>query len=65
MGVVGDDLAAAQLHRRRHVAVLDGEGRVDDTELTDRLGAGDSLVGALDGLLEGLSHGGQLGRLGG
>ena len=65
VGVVGDDLAAAQLHRRRHVTVLDGEGRVDDAELPDRLGAGDGLVGALDGFFERLANSGQLGRLGG
>ena len=65
VGVVGQDLAAAQLHRRRHVAVCDREGGVDDAELTDRLGAGDGLVGAFDGLFEGLAHGGQLRGLGG
>src|SRR5699024_10866716 len=42
-----DDHVALQLQRRREVAVLLGEVRVDDLEGTDRLGPGDGPVGAV------------------
>ena len=50
--VVGQDASALELEGRRHVAVLDGEGRVDDAVAADRLRARDRLVSAGDRLLQ-------------
>ena len=56
VGVVGQDAAALELEGGRHVAVLHGEGSVDDAVAADRLGARDRLVGAGDRLLQRFSY---------
>ena len=58
-GVVGQDAAAFELEGGRHVAVLHGEGRIDDAVAADRLRARHRLVGAGDRLLQGLAYLGQ------
>ena len=59
-GVVGQDTATLELEGGRHVAVLHGEGRIDDAVAADRLRARDRLVGAGNRLLQRVAHLGQV-----